>query len=704
MSFYLLLYIFIIFFSIFVWRLFYNKYTNFWGFSLFLFTFSVSTWFLFYFLSYYTTPNPDYILFYIKMMYFISIIWIYSLLFFILYYNKRSENLLNKKVLNIFLVYLMLWIIYLKTPLIITWVEYIQEKWDYYEVFWKFVFIHVILSLWFIPLFIYFTYIKFKTLNYINKSRLKYILLWAYIFVLFTFLFQLILPLFWIYIFEKEAVLFILPFLLLTWYSITRYHFTDLSFRYKELYSFLLSIFFTIILFFIIKDFSLSLSNNFVNYWWINKKLTYIDLIIWIIFYISFYKLFYYILPWNAEYIKFINILNKWKENIPFITNLYDLNKYLLKESNNKFFIKYIKITLFSESDNEKEIYKFFSNNIKNDIFINDIVFIEENKDKFDIINMINCFDSKAYIIFPIINSAWKLIWILEIWKKPFKENFYIEEVKIIKEFIKFLIWHIKYMEIYAKINYLNLNLDKEVDKKTMEYNNLINKQKEFISMASHEIKTPVTASYMQIESLIDDFNSWDYDKSYLDEELLILKEQIFKVADLVKNIFTVQQYEIKDIWLYIEKVKFKNIIVWEYDILSRIYPLIYFDIDISNDLWFVEIDKIQFIQVISNLLNNSIKFLNNDKPRIRITSKLLWENIELVIEDNWPGFEHWDEKDIFEKYSTWKWKSVWIWMWLYLCKKIVELHWWTIIAKNSKELWWAKFKIIIPRNYKINN
>jgi signal transduction histidine kinase len=37
--------------------------------------------------------------------------------------------------------------------------------------------------------------------------------------------------------------------------------------------------------------------------------------------------------------------------------------------------------------------------------------------------------------------------------------------------------------------------------------------------------------------------------------------------------------------------------------------------------------------------------------------------------------------------------------MWLYLCKKIIELHWWTIKAQSSNKLWGAKFKILIPKN-----
>jgi signal transduction histidine kinase len=37
--------------------------------------------------------------------------------------------------------------------------------------------------------------------------------------------------------------------------------------------------------------------------------------------------------------------------------------------------------------------------------------------------------------------------------------------------------------------------------------------------------------------------------------------------------------------------------------------------------------------------------------------------------------------------------------MWLFLCKKIVELHKWTIEASNSKKLWWAKFTIKLNKN-----
>ena len=71
--------------------------------------------------------------------------------------------------------------------------------------------------------------------------------------------------------------------------------------------------------------------------------------------------------------------------------------------------------------------------------------------------------------------------------------DFYtIQEIRLLRAFVAFLESHIKYLQSYQKLQNLSQVLDKKVDEKTIEYNDLINKQKEFISTISHEIKSPI--------------------------------------------------------------------------------------------------------------------------------------------------------------------------------------------------------------------
>jgi len=698
MTLYLLLYFFIAFLLLGVGFLVFKKYIKTSWIYFMISVFFIWLRFLLYIFSFLSDLDIDLIDIIFRLMFFFSLAWVYYMLFFFLFFNVKIKK--NKHWFYIIL--LSFWIIFyyiLFTNYIIKWVEFDLIKNKYYEEYWVFYDYYFFLFYIFLILFLALGLYIIKKQVYINKVRLKYIFVWFIIFIYWSQIFQLLLPLYWINIFEKEIILFSLPFILWIYFSISKYNFIDFKFRYKEIISFLLSVFLTILLFLYLKYMSVTLWEKFINFWWISNTFTYFDLIFWIIFYNIFYKFFILIIPWSTEYNRLNKIINKWKEMIPFITNLYDLNNFLLRELKNKFNISYVRIKLINEG--KREIFKYFNNNLSSDIFINDIVFIEENKHQFNKNKIFKEIKKEINIIFPMRNNKWDLIWVFELWKKPFNEQYYSEEINIIKNFVKFLSGHLKYIEIYSKINDLNINLDKKVDEKTIEFNKLISKQREFISMSSHEIKTPVMSASLQIENFLDDIESWNYDKKYLLEETKILKDQIFKISDLVKNIFSVQKYEIKDIWLYIEKVKLDDIIIWEYDILHRIYPKINFDIDISDEIGFIDVDKIQFTQVISNLLNNAIKFVNNKNPKIRISAILEDDNVILKIEDNWNWFSDWEEKNIFEKYSTWKWKSIWIWMWLYLCKKIVELHWWKIKAENSKKLWWAKFKILIPKKNK---
>ncbi len=50
--------------------------------------------------------------------------------------------------------------------------------------------------------------------------------------------------------------------------------------------------------------------------------------------------------------------------------------------------------------------------------------------------------------------------------------------------------------------------LDKRVDTKILEYNSLVNRQKEFISLVSHEVRSPLTSAIFQTDTVLDAIES----------------------------------------------------------------------------------------------------------------------------------------------------------------------------------------------------
>jgi signal transduction histidine kinase len=59
------------------------------------------------------------------------------------------------------------------------------------------------------------------------------------------------------------------------------------------------------------------------------------------------------------------------------------------------------------------------------------------------------------------------------------------------------------------------------------------------------------------------------------------------------------------------------------------------FNLSINESIKYVKLDKVQFSQVINNLINNAIKFSNKKTPVISISADLFKNNIFISIEDN---------------------------------------------------------------------
>ena len=442
------------------------------------------------------------------------------------------------------------------------------------------------------------------------------------------------------------------------------------------------------------KYYYLWIDNRLIHFWWFTQDFWVVDWIIWIILFFLTYKFLTKTFLINNSNDIFYKQLSKLKKKIAFITNIHDLNYFLWKEFSQLFKIKNVSIQLCDEECEKNEIYDFFNKNILNNLFINDIVFIEENKYKFDINKIKEEIDEEIFLILPLYDNNQKLIWIFSLWKKPFKDYYFTEDIYNLKDFANFLEWHLKYIKIYIEIHNLNLYLDKKVDEKTIEYNNLINNQKEFIRILSHEIKWPIASSLFQWECILHDIAEWHYNKKYLLKEIWILNNELLKTWDLANKIFNTEVYEVKGIKLYKEEINLLTLFKWIIEIYSKNNTDIKFNLNIEKNIWYINLDKIQFTQVIDNLLSNAIKFLYNKNGIININCFNKENNLFIEIEDNWKWFKDVDITTIFDKYSTWNTVWTWLWMWLYLCKIIVELHNWFINASFSENLWWAKFQI----------
>lgn len=119
----------------------------------------------------------------------------------------------------------------------------------------------------------------------------------------------------------------------------------------------------------------------------------------------------------------------------------------------------------------------------------------------------------------------------------------------------------------------LSLNLDKKVDEKTIEYNDLINKQKEFISIISHEIKSPIASAIFQSDSIIDDINNDSITLPKIKDELHILNDQLLRSSGIIAKVFSVQYYDTHAVHLFRENIQFSHFLESELELFAHVHP-----------------------------------------------------------------------------------------------------------------------------------
>jgi two-component system sensor histidine kinase VicK len=212
--------------------------------------------------------------------------------------------------------------------------------------------------------------------------------------------------------------------------------------------------------------------------------------------------------------------------------------------------------------------------------------------------------------------------------------------------------------------------------------------QKDFINVASHELRTPIQPILGLSEVLHAKIKDTEQ-RQLLD----IIKRNAKRLQRLTENILDVTKMESQSLKLNKERFNLNDVITNTIDdmILNRDFKNKKNDDDNIDDIKllyepkdiFVEADRIRLTQVIYNLLSNAIKFTK--KGRIIITIEKKKDNKEEVvvsIKDTGIGIDSEILPKLFSKFASKSYQGTGLG--LFICKSIVESHGGKIWAENN--------------------
>jgi signal transduction histidine kinase len=172
----------------------------------------------------------------------------------------------------------------------------------------------------------------------------------------------------------------------------------------------------------------------------------------------------------------------------------------------------------------------------------------------------------------------------------------------------------------------------------------------DFITTASHELRTPIQAMLLGVSGLLEGYSGKIDDESR--EDLAFVKGGIERLMRLVESLLDLSRIEARKIELDFARASIKEMVdmaVREVSDLAKKHDHVILE-RLPHDIPDIEADKDRIIQVMINLLSNSIKY-TPDGGKILINAEAKDEGVVLSVTDNGYGVPQWAQEEVFKKF-----------------------------------------------------
>jgi signal transduction histidine kinase len=204
----------------------------------------------------------------------------------------------------------------------------------------------------------------------------------------------------------------------------------------------------------------------------------------------------------------------------------------------------------------------------------------------------------------------------------------------------------------------------------------------EFVATASHELRTPIHSMLLAISGILGGYSGEINDE--VREDLQMVEQEISRLTRLVNDLLDLARIESRKIELNFVDTSLSTIVDTAVEQVSGIARSLGHSLRtvVPPDLPSVWVDRDRIVQVIINLLSNSIKY-NPPGGSILVEARRSGTVVIVSIADNGYGIPSWAQKKIFDKFfqadSIMSHRVGGSGLGLTISKEIVELHGGTI-------------------------
>jgi len=218
-----------------------------------------------------------------------------------------------------------------------------------------------------------------------------------------------------------------------------------------------------------------------------------------------------------------------------------------------------------------------------------------------------------------------------------------------------------------------------ELEEENKKYEKEIRSRDEFLSIASHELKTPLTSMLLQTQTALHNIRNVSVARFSFDNLLKMLESvenQTKRLSKMINDLLAVSVITIGNLNLEYEEIDLDKLVKGVLtDFSARIehenYTIVYNPTEKVIGSW----DKIRVEQAVSNFVSNAIKYGNHKPIIIKIRKNRNFA--EISIKDQGIGITKQKQKRIFELFqravSPEEYKGLGVG--LYITQKIVTAH-----------------------------